>query len=184
MRRRDLEHLIRAAGAILREHEVIVIGSQAILASFPDEALPAVATRSVEADVVPLDDRDGRKAEVVDGAIGEGSPFHELFGIYAHGVGKETAVLPIGWDDRLVRYENENTNGFVGWCLEPHDLVASKLVAGRPQDLEYCRALLRAGLVNAGTVGARLGTLDHDDPRVGGAAEALRAIAGPGDPAP
>ena len=40
VRRDQLEHLIRAAGAILDESEVIVIGSQAILASFDQSQLP------------------------------------------------------------------------------------------------------------------------------------------------
>ena len=36
MRRADLEHIIRAAAEIADDSEIIVIGSQAILASFPD----------------------------------------------------------------------------------------------------------------------------------------------------
>ena len=30
-------------------------------------------------------------ADLIDGCIGELSPFHQAFGYYAHGVGKETA---------------------------------------------------------------------------------------------
>lgn len=33
-------------------------------------------------------------------------------------------------------------------CLEAHDLVVSKLVAGREKDLDFARALIRAHLVN------------------------------------
>ena len=32
-------------------------------------------------------------------------------------------------------------------CLDPHDLVVSKLVAGQAKDLAFARALLDAGLV-------------------------------------
>ena len=39
---------------------------------------------------------------MVDGAIGEPSPFHHTFGVYAQGVSIETAVLPPGWQHRLV----------------------------------------------------------------------------------
>jgi hypothetical protein len=35
MRRSGLEHLIRAAGRIADEHELVIIGSQAILGQFP-----------------------------------------------------------------------------------------------------------------------------------------------------
>jgi len=57
--------------------------------------------------------------------------FHQTFGYYAHGVGESTEILPEGWRDRLVKVERERTMGAIGWCLEVHDLAASKLAAGR-----------------------------------------------------
>ncbi len=36
MNRRQLEHLIRAAGAIAEDDELVIIGSQSILGSRPD----------------------------------------------------------------------------------------------------------------------------------------------------
>jgi hypothetical protein len=81
MKRRDLEHLIRAAGAIA-ESDLIVIGSQAILGQHPDA--PAEALRSIEADLIPV--QHPERWALIDGAIGEGSPFHETFGYYATGV--------------------------------------------------------------------------------------------------
>ena len=61
VRRDQLEHLIRAAGDLLGEREVIVIGSQAILASV--EAPVAVElVRSMEADLLPLRGPDEAKA--------------------------------------------------------------------------------------------------------------------------
>jgi hypothetical protein len=162
VRRDQLEHIVRATGAILDEQEVIVVGSQAILGSVAEARLPPAATRSVEADIVPLDDEDERKSTLVDGTIGELSPFHETFGVYAHGVGERTARLPRGWRSRLVPLNNENTRGVTGWCLEPHDLVVAKLLAGRPHDLEFCSALLSAGIVDLETVQARLSDSDLD----------------------
>lgn len=155
MRRDQLEHLIRAAGAILGDDEVIIIGSQAILAQHPAR-LPPEATASMEADIVPLDDPDGTKADLIDGTLGEGSMFHETFGIYAHGVDETTARLPAGWRERLIPVRNENTRGITGYCLEPHDLLISKYLAGRPKDLEFCAAIVRAGLVNRRTLLDRL----------------------------
>lgn len=155
MRRDQLEHIIRAAAAVINEREVVVIGSQAILGSYAD-GLPPEVTKSVEADVFPIEDPDGRKTSVIDGAIGEDSPFHETFGVYAHGVSQRTARLPGGWRDRLIPVCNENTNGVTGWCLERHDLWIAKLLAGRPHDLVFCRALLAADLVNADALRGRL----------------------------
>lgn len=176
MRREQLEHLIRAAAGVLGEREVIVIGSQSVLASIGEADLPRAATLSIEADIVPLDDPDGGKATLVDGSIGEDSLFHEAFGVYAHGVGEGTAVLPSGWRDRLVPYRNANTSGVVGWCLEPHDLVVAKLVAGRPHDLTFVRELLHAGLVDPEVVGVRLGLVDARERRVPSARRALQAL--------
>jgi hypothetical protein len=49
MKRAGLEHIIRAAGAIAASRELILIGSQAILASFPDA--PPELSVSIEADL-------------------------------------------------------------------------------------------------------------------------------------
>ena len=87
-------------------------------------------------------------ADMIDGAIGEASSFHETFGVYAQGVGYETITAPHGWRDRLVVYANENTDGVRGLCLEIHDLWVSKMAAGRAKDLEFCRALVDAELVD------------------------------------
>ncbi len=49
MRRGQLEHVLRAASTIVGEHDILVIGSQAVLGSVPDELLPTEATTSSEA---------------------------------------------------------------------------------------------------------------------------------------
>lgn len=143
MTREQLEHIIRAACTVADDDTIVIIGSQAILGAYP-EAPPELLV-SNEADVYPEHHRD--RADLVDGSIGEGSPFHDTFGYYAQGVGEETAILPIGWKERLIRICNERTRGHIGLCLEPHDLVVSKLVAGREKDLRFARDALRHGLV-------------------------------------
>jgi hypothetical protein len=130
MKRSDLEHIIRAAGDVLQEDRVIIVGSQAILASFPESSLPTEAARSLAADILPIDDADGAKADLIDGALGELSRFDETFGIHADGVSESTSILPDGWRDRLVIYSNSNTGGVTGLCLERHDLCVAKLAAG------------------------------------------------------
>jgi hypothetical protein len=127
VKRAHLEHIIRAASTIADDDEIVVIGSQSLLAQFPDA--PDDLLVSVEADVYPKNFPE--RTDLIDGSIGEGSPFHETFGYYAQGVGEETATLPRGARDRLVRIQNPNTRGATGWCLEIHDLVISKAVAGR-----------------------------------------------------
>jgi uncharacterized nucleotidyltransferase DUF6036 len=133
MTREQLEHLIRAAGVIAEDDAIVVIGSQAILGQFPDA--PASMRVSVEADLFPL--HHPERADIIEGSIGELSPFHETFGYYAQGVGEETAHLPQGWKERLVVVENENTRGVSGLCLEVHDLLVAKAIAGREKDLAF-----------------------------------------------
>lgn len=144
MRRSDLEHLIRAAGRIAGERELVIIGSQAVLGQFPDA--PVALLMSMEVDLYPL--ARPELADKVDSAIGEGSVFHQTHGYYAQGVGPETATLPTGWRRRLVRVDNPNTNGYAGLCLEVHDLAISKYVAGREKDREFTRELARHGMTD------------------------------------
>jgi hypothetical protein len=106
MKRSELEHLIRAAAAVTDQYEIVVVGSQSVLGAVPDA--PAVLLQSREADCYPLHRPD--LADVIDGAIGELSPFDERFGYYAQGAGPETAILPVGWESRLVKIQNENTD--------------------------------------------------------------------------
>ena len=152
MRRSDLEHLIRAAGRISGERELVVIGSQAVLGQFPDA--PVALLMSMEVDLYPL--ARPELANKIDGAIGEGSRFHQTHGYYAQGVGPETATLPAGWRRRLVRVENQNTGGAAGLCLEVHDLAISKYVAGREKDREFTRELARHGMTNRAILLRRL----------------------------
>lgn len=172
MTKAQFEHAIRAAGAVLDTNKVLVIGSQALHASVTGR-LPPEALRSVEADVAALpSDRDGHLADLLDGAIGEASQFHETFGYYVQGVVASTAVLPVGWRRRLVRYASPGTAGVVAWCLEVHDLWISKAIAGRPKDLEFCRALLKRGVVRPATLRVRLAKVKGLDDRVRRAVEA------------
>lgn len=156
MTRAQLEHILRAAAGITGAHEFVIVGSQAVLGSYPDA--PGPLTNSMEADLFTF--RSPEDSNLIDGTIGEDSPFHQTFGYCAHGVGEETSTLPRGWKDRLVPVKSENTGGATGLCLEIHDLAVAKLAAGREKDLEYVRALFNQGLADAGIVRDRLGETD------------------------
>jgi len=160
VKRVQLEHIVRAASSIADDANVVIIGSQSILGSFSEADLPEAAFASVEADIAFWDDEHFKKADSVDGASGEDSPFHATHGYYAQGVEVSTAVLPVGWRDRIVVYASPNAEPGVGHCLEPHDLVVSKLVAGREKDFEFAGALLHAGLISSTTLMERASALD------------------------
>lgn len=170
MKRDQFEHTIRAAGAILGVQEVLVIGSQAIHASV-DFKVPE-AERSIETDISALHDPSGRKADLIDGSIGEASMFQETFGYYAQGVTPESAVLPGGWRKRLISFRTPGTQGVTALCLELHDLWISKAIAGRPKDFEFCSALIKMDLVDMNTLRDRLKRVRKLDPRVRAAVSA------------
>jgi len=143
MTREELEHIIRASGNITKQYEFVILGSQSILGAIPNP--PEFFTMSAEADIYPLDAPE--LADQIDGAIGEGSAFHDANGFYAQGVGPETATLPDGWMDRVHRIQNANTDLRVGLCLSVVDLFMSKAWAGRHKDREFCIGLLRHAFV-------------------------------------
>jgi hypothetical protein len=156
VRPEDFEHVVAAAAEVTTQDEFVVVGSQAILGSHDQP--PETLLVSLEVDMYPLHDPDA--AIYVDGALGDGSQFHVTFGYYAHGVGPETAKAPQGWEQRLVRREIPprvaSKRKPVAWCLEAHDLVLSKCVAGRERDWDYAREALKAGLVNPATLQAQV----------------------------
>jgi hypothetical protein len=159
VRRDEFEHVIAAAAEVSGEREIVVVGSQAILGSFANP--PKTMLFSAEADVYPLN--DPAKAEEIDGSLGDGSYFHGTYGYYAHGVGPETAVAPAGWEERLVGVEIPlrvgQEKGAVALCLEPHDLVLSKCVAGRDRDWEFAREAIASDLVRVDELLARISDL-------------------------
>jgi len=152
VQRHQLEHIVRAASGITGAPEFVIIGSQAILGQFPEA--PEKLLVSIKADLFSL--RSQEDSDLVEGCIGEGSPFHQTFGYYAHGVAEETAILPAGWRDRVIPVQNENMGAGTGLCLEVHDLAVSKLVAGREKDLEFVGGLVRHGMVSIETLRERL----------------------------
>jgi Nucleotidyltransferase of unknown function (DUF6036) len=159
----EFEHVLAAAAAVTGHEEFVVIGSQAILGSY--EQPPESLLHSLEVDVYPL--HDPAAADFIDGALGDGSQFHLAFGYYAHGVGPETAKAPSGWQERLVMRKIPprvaSTQSAIAWCLEVHDLILSKCVAGRDRDWEYAAEALKAGIADADVLLARIPDLPLAD---------------------
>ncbi|OKH75435.1 hypothetical protein EB74_27575 [Mycobacterium sp. SWH-M5] len=169
MRRDQLEHGIRAACQIAGVEEVIVIGSQAILGTYPEYDLPDAATSSAEVDILPSGVDHATTvalAEKISAVAGDLSMFEQQHGFSLDGVDMTTAAVPDGWRDRLVKVQNRNTAAasghpqYVGWCLDKEDLCVTKLIAHRPKDLNFVAALLTAGLADPAVIAERLPTVD------------------------
>jgi hypothetical protein len=168
MRRDQLEHAIRAACQITGQLEVIVVGSQAILGTYPEYELPSATTRSLEVDILPITDDNNQTIELADlivGVAGELSKFQQTHGFSIDGVDLTTSALPDGWRTRLVKLQNENTAGpgrkpqYIGWCLDKEDLCVAKLCAFRDKDRNFVDALISGNLVDPTLIADRIETV-------------------------
>lgn len=152
MTRVELEHAIRAACDVCGDDQVYVFGSQALLGQYPDA--PESLRQSAEADIAPVTVVES--LDTLDAQLGELSRFHETYGFYVHGLPIDAAVLPKGWQERVIEVRNDNTRNRTGWCLDAHDLAISTLVAFRDKDRAFVRTLLVERLVNPRTLMNRL----------------------------
>jgi hypothetical protein len=86
--------------------------------------------------------------------LGEASDFDAEYGYYAQGVTSSTPIYaPADWKARAIPIRVES---YTGWCMDPHDLVLSKLGAGREKDLDFARSTAKLGLVRRGELVERL----------------------------
>lgn len=137
--REDLERVVRAIAREFKTDTVIIIGSQAILMSWPDA--PVAMRISPEIDAYPGNARDWETAEAskdegfspeasehIHALFGEGSQFHLSHGFYIDGVDEMTAKLPLNWQMRAtVRSLNVDGRMVKTMAPSPDDLIVSKL---------------------------------------------------------
>ncbi len=143
MLRSQLQHVILEIGRRFDVRDFYIIGSAAILSVLPDPPEGTLtATRDV--DVVPLND-DERLADQISFVLGEASDFDAEYGYHAQGVTARTPTYaPSDWQARAVPVRVDK---YTGWCMEAHDLVLSKLGAGRAKDLDFARSAAELGLL-------------------------------------
>ena len=143
MKKRQVDHVLRAVGRITGERQFVIIGSQSLHGKHPDLADEILT--SFEVDLIAT--RHVDRTEWLN-VIGVDSQFHETYGYYADAVDITTATLPKGWRARLVDLPPGDTEGVRGLCLDPHDLAIAKYAAFRDKDLVFIRELARRGIVS------------------------------------
>lgn len=153
MKRADLEHVIRASAAITGDKSFVVIGSQAVLLPYPNA--PSELLLSNEVDLYPA--MHPELADLIDGAIGQLSMFHDTFGYYADGVGPETATMPADWMRFAKLYYIQDTTVVVP---DLHDIAVSKCVAARGKDADWVRGLFRHRMIELDRMLDRIALLD------------------------
>lgn len=152
MRRTELCKAVKAAAEIAGENEFIVIGSQALHASCLKA--PAEVLLSQECDLYPKN--RFATGPLLQSKLGRGSPFARENGFFVDVVTPDLATLPLRWEQRLKPLRFGKATAF---CLEVHDLLVSKLAAGRIKDREFIHAVFRLKLANPAVVKRRLQSL-------------------------
>lgn len=162
----DLERAVRALCEHFKADAVIIVGSQAILAIWPDA--PPLLRLSGEIDAYPenaklwelMHPERGEASEEINALFGEGSDFHRSYGFYIDGVDETTATLPSDWRSRSVRREVDCYGRRVfAIAPDPQDLILSKLVRLDQKDREFVEEMDRHGRVEHKTLLQRLGSL-------------------------
>jgi hypothetical protein len=156
MRLPALKHLVESVRVLGRCEHIRVLGSSALLASFPElgEAGGPLEL-SYDADLL-VEPCDEHLAAMLHEAIGEGSLFAQREGFHADILRPEIAeTLPPGWEKRVVRLDVSGD----ATALAPEDVAVVKLRLGRQKDLDLCGRLLKAGLLRVETLRARLDSM-------------------------
>ena len=164
MKIEEMAHILRASKGLTGETVFIVAGSTAVLAQFRNP--PEIMVRSCEVDLYSRSAPE--LSEVIEGALGNGSPFHIAFGYHADSIDENTVTLPVDWMDRSIRLENHPLlDGAVAICPEIHDLAVSKLAAFREKDREWVEAGIEAGVIKSAQVISLIKNMLDDFPNSG-----------------
>jgi hypothetical protein len=91
--------------------------------------------------------------ERIDAELGSMSRYREELGTYIDTVSPTFPFLPDGWEQRAKLLVSGDLTSH---CLELHDLVLSKLAAGRLKDNELIASLIHYKLVDVETARARI----------------------------
>jgi hypothetical protein len=148
MTKSELETLLRRAGEIARDRDFFLIGSQALRGTC--SAIPRDFPKTMEADLYPR--RFPEAWALLREQLGNRSRFFKRHGYYLDCTDPALSTLPDGWMERLIPFRTPRTAGVTAWCLEPHDLFVSKLVAWREKDQLFLAAMLRHKLAKPAKV--------------------------------
>jgi hypothetical protein len=170
----DIERAVRALAHEFKTDTVFIIGSQAILMSWPDA--PETMRGTPEVDAYPENARiweieeakkgDGSPVEAsehIHGLFGEGSLFHGTHGFYIDGVDEGTARLPRGWHTRaMVRKFDVYGRMVRAVAPSPEDLIVSKLARLDDKDKQFVESYHRARPLDIKLIEARIAETDLD----------------------
>jgi len=175
MRLPALKHLIEATEALSHPERIRVLGSSALLASFPELGESGQPLEiSFDADLL-IEPCDPQLAAMLHEAVGEGSLFAQRTGYYADFLRPEIVeTLPTDWESFTIELEGLPK----ARALAPADIVAVKLQIGRPKDLQLCRHLIGHRLVTSEAIRRRVDAMTLAESEIVRVFARLREVGG------
>jgi hypothetical protein len=155
MRRKSIDHILRAAAEVTNNKRFVLVGSAALIARAKHVPLNMMYTPEIDIYAPDADDVE-LASELIDGSIGQGSQFHSQFGYYGDGVSPATAKMPTDWSERATEYHGEECPGIVALVPEENDLALAKLSAWRDKDQAWLIEGLKAGVLSLAQMAARI----------------------------
>ena len=149
LRKNAIAHLVRAVAGVSGQSSFVMIGTGAVIAQLKHVPLDLMQTREIDIYARGVSDEE-ELSILIDGTLGEGSPFDQTFGYYAYGVGERTACLPEGWQARAIRFEAPGLADVV--CLMVNGIALSKLCAWREKDRSWLDAGINTGILSLETM--------------------------------
>jgi hypothetical protein len=179
LRRRDIDHILRAAAALSGHARFVMVGTGAVIAMA--KHIPVAMMLTEEIDIYVEDAPDPEwVSDLIDGSIGRYSQFHRTFGYYGDGVSRRTAVMPLDWKSRAVEYATPDGLA-TALCPSAEDIAIAKLCAWREKDQAWLREAFRSGIAKAGKVTALLrGALPEAAPAADELARRIGSVTAPG----
>jgi hypothetical protein len=139
MKLEQFDHVCRAAAAVAGVKKVYAFGANAIIPWLAQSKHPIPLPGLTPSREIDISAGDEKLDTLIDGAIGELSAFDDTFSVYAHGVSLGAFKAPVNWRQRAGS-RIEPVSGTEIVVPHPHDLIVSKLAAGRPKDFEFAVA--------------------------------------------
>jgi len=155
MRKKSIDHILRAAAEVTKQTRFVLVGSAAVIARAKHIPLDMMVTPEIDIYAPDADDVE-LASELIDGSIGQGSPFHNRFGYYGDGVSPATAKMPIDWKTRAIEYAGAECPGVVAVVPEENDVALAKLAAWREKDQSWLDEGVKARVLSLEKMANRL----------------------------
>lgn len=188
----DLQRAVRALVREFKAATIFIIGSQAILMSWPDA--PDIMRGTPEIDAYPdnamlWEESEGNRgdgpaleaSEHINALFGLGSQFHHTHGFYIDGVDDSTAMLPRDWRRHAIVKRLDVDGRMVSVIAPaPYDLIVSKLARLDDKDKDFVVAFHQERPLDLPLLESRISDTDMDATLAARAVAFIRGLASGG----